>query len=212
MGHTRKILAQAGASLADVYQIEGSVVGLEDLDVEDIKGVHDLGPQIQSERLRAFITVIDSTAILQTITFGVGTADFPDCVNRVVSCAVVVDDASRLSHCSVCIKEGSTGIEYPIFVWDDGDDESSPYIWDDGGGSAPLTILRPIHQMNNAVPCIVSRAGDAGDMPNMIFRGLSTTFGAGTVRARAILQIIRPATRFPTPGEPSSHGLPIPSW
>jgi len=207
-----KILAQTGTSLADVYDIEGSIVGVDELEAHEVNVVHDLGPQIQSERLRSFIEVIDGGVVAQNITWGVALLPFPDCVNRIVTISVVSDVDSRILNCSVALKEGSSAIEYPLWVWDQTDDETSPYIWDDGSGSAVFNMMRPIHNLPGGVPCIATRGGDASDMPNLIFRGTSTGFGAGDVRARAIIQVIRPTSRVPAAGEPSSHGLPFPSW
>jgi len=46
----------------------------------------------------------------------------------------------------------------------------------------------------------------------MIFRGISNAFGAGTVEAIAMIQLAGPGQGAPTPGQPKSFGLPLPSW
>lgn len=212
MSHSRKILSQAGVSLADVYDIEGSVVGLEELDVTGIKGVHDLGPQIHSERLNVFGLTADSTALAQDTNWDVELGAFPDSINRILSITAVADVSGRVNHCVVSINDPQSNADHPIWIWDNTDDASSQMRWNDGGGVATVFALRPIQNLLGGAPTLLARTGASAAMPSLFFRGRTASFGAGTVQVQALIQVIRPDAGAPPPGAPSSHGLPIPSW
>jgi len=211
MSHSRKILSQAGVSLADVYDVEGSVVGLENLDVSDIKGVHDLGPQIHSERLQVFNLIADSTAVAQNVTWNIELGAFPDSINRLLSVFVMADTAARTAHCAISIRDPLSLIDHVIWAWQSVVDIEANLLW-----AAPTVGtqvgLRVLAGPRGDVPTLIARTGASAAMPTLFFRGLSLGFGAGTVRVRALIQIARPDEGNPAPGAPSSHGLPIPSW
>jgi len=210
VSHSRKILSQAGTSLADVYDIEGSVVGLEELDVSDIKGVHDLGPQIHSERLQSFIVEASSGSLAQTITWGITTGGIPDSINRLLAVTVIANNAARVDHCSVAIQEQSNSREIPIWVWDTNDDDEQQVEWSiDGAASSTKFHLRSLGQQPLE---LLTRLGTTLEMPQLIFRGVTATFGAGNVTVRALYHLARPNSGNPPAGEASSHGLPIPGW
>ncbi len=212
MAHTRKVLSQAGISLADIYRVEGSIVGIDALDVEDIKGVHELGATILAERLIAFDLIMDSTAVAASTAWNISLAgtSFPDSINRVLSIAVIADTAARVDFCSVQIGNPGTGVDHIIWSWDTAVDQEKNVRW---GAPAVGTqiLLQPIGNLNGS-PNLIARTGAVGRMPNLVFRGISSAFGAGTVQARALVMVIRPDRGAPTPGTPSSHGLPLPSW
>ena len=213
MSHSRKILSQAGVSLADVYDVEGSVVGLENLDVSDIKGVHDLGPQIHSERLIVFNLIADSTALAQNVDWDVELAGFPDSINRLLSISVVVDVGARVNLCSLAIREPDTLADHLIWIWDSSDDLETNVRWSNTGGTvANILALRPITNVLGGAPTMIGRTGTTQAMPSLFFRGRTLGFGAGTVQAQCLIQVMRPDVGNPAPGAPSSHGLPLPSW
>jgi len=211
VSHSRKILSQAGTSLADVYDVEGSVVGLENLDVSDIKGVHDLGPQIHSERLLVFSLLADSTAINQSTAFDIELGAFPDSINRVLSVFVLADVTGGFSFCSVAIRDSGSLVDHIIWAWDSVDDLESQVRWAEPAVGTHIA-LRPTALVAGGLPTIIARTGASRTMPSLFFRGQTLAFGAGTVRARAQIQVARPDRGAPAPGAPSSHGLPIPSW
>ena len=209
MTHSRKILSQAGTSLADVYDVEGSVVGLEELDVAEIKGVHDLGPTIHSERLRTFLLRADTTLINQSTVWNVTLGALPDSINRLLSIAVIADTAAVIDHCQVSIGDPDSGLDHVIWAWDNLVDAEITLR----EFAATVFLLRPVSQLAGGAPNLLSRTGAGGGaMPNLIFRGITLAFGAGTVRAQAMIQVCRPDRGAPSPGEPSSFGLPIPGW
>ena len=209
---SQRVLSQAGTSLADVYDVKGSVAGIDRLDVDEIKGVHDLGPQIHTERLNAFGLIISSTAIAQNINFAVVLDAPPDSINRINSISVIADTAGRINFCSVAIRDPGTGVDHPIWAWDTADDVEKSIRWA-GPSLATLTLMESLSQVAGSAPNLMARWGNTWAMPNLVFLGQSGGFGAGTVLARALIQVVRPDQEIPIPaGAPSSHGLPIPSW
>ena len=212
MSHSRKILSQAGTSLADVYDVEGSVVGLENLDVSDIKGVHDLGPQIHSERLIVFGLIANTGNVLQSANFNVELGAFPDSINRVLSVFVISDTATAMRFCTVSITDPDTDADHPIWCWSSVDDVESFVRIDVGAGVATQFAMRPLSQVAGGLPTMIGRTGATEAMPTLNFRGETLAFGGGNMVARAFIQIMRPDPGAPAPGHPSSHGLPIPSW
>jgi len=211
VSHSRKILSQAGTSLADVYDIEGSIVGLEDLDVNEIKGVHDLGPQIHSERLQTFLVLATSGAVAQSVGWNITTAGFPDSINRLLAVTVLSSVTARVSHCSVAIQDVESGREIPIWAWDETPDSEQLVQWSlDGAAVATFINLRSTAALS--IPQLLTRTGVSNAMPALIFRGLTNAFGAGNVQVRVVYQLARPNSGNPPAGEPSSHGLPIPGW
>jgi len=211
MTHSRKILSQAGVSLADIYDIEGSVVGLEQLDVGEVKAVHELGATIHSERLMSFLVLATSGAVAQNASWGVQTSGLPDSVNRLLGVGVMCDNAARIENVSIAIGDQDSGREMPIWVWDTNDDRVQRFIWSqDGAGAAQVDHLSVLV---THLPQLLTRLGVRLRMPSLLFRGLATGFGAGTVETQVVYHLARPnPTLAPAPGEPSSHGLPIPSW
>jgi hypothetical protein len=211
MSHSRKILAQAGFSLADVYDIVGSVIGLEELDVTEVKAVHELGGQIHSERLQSFILQQTTGALAQNVVWDLSQNAFPDSVNRLLGLIVVSNVAARVRLAQVSVSDNDTGREIPVYVFDNLDDDELSIRWsNDGAAAATHFFLRPTAGIY--VPNLLTRLGTTKAMPNITFRGTTDAFGAGTVTTTLIMHIARPNTAVPGAGEPSSHGLPIPSW
>jgi len=210
MSHSRKILSQAGVSLADVYDIEGSVVGLENLDVGDIQGVHELGGQIHSERLQAFLIRMTTGAILQSTAFDITAGGIPDSINRVLNVFVFSDVAARLHFAQVGILGQGAAGEIPMWSWDSTSDAEYDVRLTIGGAAAGAELAA--RSPNPFVPQLLMRLGPNKLMPDLSFRGQTLAFGAGTVTVQALVLIARPNEGNPPPGSPSSHGLPIPSW
>jgi len=208
-----KILSQSGISLADTYDVEGSIAGVENLESRDVHLFDEMGARVFSERLHRFLVRMSPGAINQNTNFAAQAGGFPDSTNRILSVAVIVvlAEATRLETAQISLRESADDFrELPIMVWDINDDPEVRIRWDDdGAGVASFVQLRPSTQM---VPNLVTRFGTAGAMPTIEFRGISGGFGAGTVTPIAIIDLLRPDTGNPAPGEPSSHGLPMPSW
>jgi len=209
-----KILSQAGKSLADVYDIEGSIAGVEDLLSKDVHLVHEMGGQIFSERLESLLITLSSTAILQSTTFDIQSAAPPDSINRIAGAIMYADAAAEVSFAQLSITDTSsaTPAELPIMAWDAAvDAEVSIRTRLDGAAIGTLQWLRPV-QPPLALPALMTRMGAASSMPVISFRGQTLAFGAGTSTTLAVILLVRPDPLTTVPGGPMSHGLPIPSW
>lgn len=213
MAHRRKVLSQAGNSLADIYDVEGSVVGIEALDVEDIKGVHELGATIFAERLHANLNMIDSTSILQSVNWAVELVGFrPDVPQRLLGVSVISNTAARVTRACVTLSDQATNREIVLWAWDIANDLETTIRWaDDTDTIGTFFLLNPLGY-TAVFPTMLIRLGVGALMPSIFFRGSSAAFGAGNVRVRAILHFARPMPPLVAAGDPSSHGLPLPSW
>jgi hypothetical protein len=208
-----KILAQAGISLADSYDVEGSIVGVEDLNAGDVSLIHEMGGTIMAERLQSFILRITPTAPAQNTNFSATSGELPDCANRILGAVVTIPraNATDIQNCSLSIQNGSIDRQIPFWTFDVGLDVEARIRFDvDGAGIADITQLRPVGGIQ--LPTLVTRLGLGERMPNIRFNGSTTGFGAGTVAINAWVHICRPNPEVPTPGHPSSHGLPLPGW
>jgi len=203
-----KILAQAGVSLADIYDIEGSIVGVEQLMAREVSTVHEMGGTIFSERLSGEIRRLDSTGLDQDQTWDVEDTTIPVGVSRVLGASVVSLNAARLVNCTLSIREPNVGREIPIFVWDTNEGFVSARFQDNGGTVANHHFLE--NAINIAtLPNMVIGTGQPMAVPNLIFRGLTSSFGAGTVQTIALVYL--GFTEVTGEGI-SSIGLAIPGW
>lgn len=204
-----KILSQSGAGLADIYDVEGSVAGIEQLESKEVTLVHEMGAEIFSERLRTFMAVLDSTAILQSVAFNITLPQVTTAINRVLGITVMMDVAGRIDFCSLAIQDVITEEEMPIWSWDLAIDLERQVRWSNAG-AAVLTFIQAVPITPAMLPYLLTETGEARRNPAFIFRGISSAFGAGNARARCLITQARagPATT----GPPSSRGLPCPSW
>ena len=202
-----KILSQSGDSLADIYDVEGSIAGIEHLETHDLPIVHELGATVFAERFSAFVFVQNSGNVAQNTAINLVASGGLDGINRVLGVSVITDDASRLANMALMVRaEEADDREFPIWVWDGAnnlpirmDDQSSGVTaFEILTGSAPHTML----------PSFVG-----GDVRSPQFarsfalRGITTGFGAGTVFVHGIYYLARARQ-----AGLSSRGLPMPSW
>jgi len=205
-----KVLGQSGVSLADSYDVEGSIAGVDELLTKDVNLVHEMGATMQSERLQSFIVLGTSGALNQSTAWAVAIGGFPDSINRILAITVIATESARVTAASVAIEDVPGTREIPIWTWDITNDLEVVCRWDLGAGVLQDTQLRPAGGVQ--LPSLVMRLGVSKDMPVLIFRGTTEAFGAGTVTVDAVALIARPNTGNPAAGEPSGHGLPLPSW
>lgn len=208
-----KVLAQTGISLADVYDVEGSIAGTDELLSKEVSLVHEMGGQIFSERLESFLIDLNSTAIAQGAGFDIEAAAFPDSVNRVLGAVMIADTAARTSHCQISMHTPEAGLnaDLPIVIWDSAiDAERTIRVRLPGGVVSNLVALIPAAGLG--LPNLMTRTGAPNTMGSLFFRGASSAFGAGTVTIRALVMLCRANPGNPVPGHPSSHGLPLPGW
>lgn len=205
-----KILSQAGDSLADSYDVAGSIAGVDDLITQDVQLLHEMGGTIFSERLTSQVLTIASGAIAQNSEFSGAFEDAADSPTRILGIQVLTSAAGRVQLASVSILRADGGQEQPIFVFDSTDDEEGLVVCSiDGASSATYGHLSP---RLASTPILMTRMGDSNSMPGLKLRGLTEGFGGGTVQITALVLIARAGPAVPVPGTPESHGLPVPSW
>ena len=201
-----KILTKSGDSLADLYEVEGSIAGIEELETRELPIVHELGHTVFSERLGGIVRRANSGSIAQNVSFDVILATgFPG-IWRIVSVVVMTTDVARVTRAQVSIGNADDGREVPIFVWDTTLGTSAPVrIVENGGVVGDLDFLFPLGSLQ--VPSLGVGPGQRDQMEQLVLRGLTAGFGAGTVNIIALIYVA-----FTHAGGLSSRGLPIPSW
>jgi len=207
-----KILAQAGSSLADVYDVEGSIIGIEQLVTQEVQLVHELGGQIHSERLTSFVSRINANEAQSSSWGATSVITLPDSVARILAVTVLIETTGTVLTAGVSIFGPGVSGEIPIWSWDSAiDAESAVRMSVEGGSFGSHIMLRPAPSQA-LQQTIVCRMGVNRTMPQIRFGGTTAAFGGGTVDIDAFIYFARPELPNPAPGEPSSHGLPIPSW
>jgi len=201
-----KILSQAGMSLADVYDVVGSVAGIDQLESREVSLVHEMGGTLVSERMSSFIRRTATNNILQSVTWDITVGDLPDGMSRILSVAVFCNVTARISHAQISVREPVGGREVPCWAWDSAiDDEITIRLQDNDGAVADFFLLRPDVMLN--LPGMLFGGGQRQQVPDFAFRGETAAFGAGNVTTVALVQLA-----FTHTGEISSFGLPVPSW
>jgi len=207
-----KVLSQSGISLADTYAVEGSIAGVEELLTKDVHLSHEMGGTIFSERLETNVTRLNPGAIAQNVTWAV-TLVPPDSPNRILGVCMIIDTTARVTHASLAIGAVTGVRECPIWSWDIANDaEQAITISIDGATVGVEILMLPGFSL---LPQMLTRSNgvlEGNLMGNLIYRGLTAGFGAGTVLPLMFCLLARANQAIPDPGQPSSHGLPIPSW
>lgn len=214
-----KILAQTGASLADVYDVKGSVVSVEQLASREVFLTHDMGATIFSERFTNSLRHSTSGAIAQDISWAVNLGEPPTTPYRLTAIQVRIDTAARVLLASIAIRNPDNDRECPIWSWSSATDSETLIRFSVDGAAAGAVIFLQPSPANVLLPQLIAGSAQPAaisDPPSplvlasseLIFRGTSAGFGAGTVTCNVVMHI-----SFPTGlGGINSHGLPIPSW
>lgn len=202
-----KILSKSGDSLADIYDVKGSIAGIENLEPRDLPIVHEMGGTVFSERFSTQILKIESGDQLQSDDWGTLLTGLPNTVFRIMGVRVLVDETARVTLASLALRDPANARESPFWSWDNVlDDEENIRFSIDGAATAVEIFLRP-----NAANVQIPHTGTGSEQPQntggIIFRGTTPAFGAGNVEAIAFVSIA-----FAEIGGVSSRGLPIPSW
>ena len=204
-----KVLAQAGFSLADVYDVQGSIAGVDQLVTEEVHLVHEMGGTIFSERLGGAIIRATTGALNQSTTWDVITTGLPAGIWRVEGVYVQSDTAGRSDRAQVSLRDINAGREFPLFVWDATNDfQSDIRIIENGaavGNDAALIQTSPVPNLPSLGIASGQRTQRVGE--EIAFRGQTTAFGAGTITHTALIYIAFMRLRGV-----SSIGLPIPGW
>jgi len=199
-----KILAQAGISLSDVYDVQGSVVGVEELLSREVSLTHDMGQTLQSERLSADVRRAESTAVAQDLPFSAGLLSLPRIPCRILAIIVVTSVTSRILNCAVSVSDAGDSQEIPIWAWD-GTNERTLRFVDDGSESNLITLVGD--PTFSRLPSFTFGRDQPQSVESIVVRGTSSGFGAGTVQVTLLAYIA-----FADIAGISSYGLPIPSW
>lgn len=201
-----KIQAKSGDSLADVYDVVGSIAGVEELLSKDVNLVHEMGRTIFSERLSGTIFRLVTADLAQNVGWDIPLTPAPNVPARLLNIQVLADVAGRVTDAQVSLTgaQGSNDIDMPFFIWDTNDLERSIRF------VRVQTVFNMIALIPAAVPQVPSLLIGA-EQPNNVgaisFRGTTSGFGAGTVTLEAIVYL-----GFPIQRGVSSRGLPLPGW
>jgi len=202
-----KVLSRAGVSLADTYDVEGSIAGIEQLESREVTLVHEMGSTIFSERYSGNIRNLSGGAVNQSTVWAKTIEDLPGFAFRVFGISVFVSAVDRITMASVAVRNPVSGREMPIWAWDVAVDvETRIQYSNDGAGASTTQFLTP-RVLNTNLPHMMSGNKQPQHISSLVFRGVSSGFGAGTVTAIARIHI-----GFGQIGGISSKGLPIPSW
>jgi len=205
-----KILSQAGDSLADVYDVEGSIAGIDQLETRELPIVHEMGQTVFSERFSGEIARLPSGDIAQTTAFDVILTSPPVGIYRVLGSIVLIDATARLSLVQLSVRDPGTGREMPFFIWDaDNGIESQMRTVENGGAAATINVCRTLVPMNAPLTIGIAEGQPRRVGEEIVMRGFTETFGAGTVEAIGLIYL---ASTEITQGALSSRGLPVPSW
>ncbi len=199
-----KILSKSGESLADVYDVKGSIAGIENLESDEVHLVHEMGSTILSERLGGSIISITPGAIAQSTNFDIGVSLGPSPM-RLLGMSIMVEEAARMTRIIATIRDVPPTInEVPVFLWTAGDLESSQEVVLNGTLTAVFVMGSALP---NATPSLLIGTDSRDPVPVINVRGRTSAFGAGTVTTH-----INIYTAAPVLGGVSSRGLPLPSW
>jgi len=205
----QKVLGNAGKSLADIYDVDGSIVEIEELDSAQVKVVHELGGPIFAERIEGHILTASTAAIDQSLNFAAtisGLAKVP--MMRVLGVMVSVDTTARIANCAVSLRgqaqAGALAQEIPIWVWDGTNTDAVRHFIDDV--LADALVLRPEAVYSNQ-PNIMIGFPQPVRVNSIACRGSTSAFGAGDVTITLMAYLA-----FPAAPALEGGGLPIPSW
>lgn len=209
MPHRGRILGDSGKSLADVYDVDGSVVPIENINGEDIHLVHEMGGTIMSERLAGEHFRLGTGPHLQNVTFNAtmaGTDLAP--LSRILAIQVMAlqIQAGRTDRLAVMLQDAVSGREIPLWIWDATTDPEVELNWSDSGAAVAANIsFQPVSHI--FVPSMLVGAGHQQPLHNIILRGVTGAFGAGNITYFLMVHML-----FPHLKGISSLGLPVPSW
>jgi len=195
-----KIQSQAGQSLADVYDVVGSVAGIEELIPKEVTLTHDMASTIFSERMSSLIIGNSTGAIAQTLPIDTAILNLPNTPFRIHGITLMnaaTNTVARIANMVVVLTDPG-GNDIIIWMWD-GTVEIQRLEAD------VKEILMP--EPGFDLPNLGMGGGQPSTVPQMFMRGDTITFGAGTVNIEARVHI-----SFSQLEGVSSVGLPIPSW
>ena len=206
-----KILSRAGTSLADQYDIEGSIAGLEQLESGEVHVVHDMAETLVGERISTNIRRVATAATIQNTNIVAFFTDLPPSPWRLMNAIVEVDTVSRLTHLNLSMRDsaglasGGNARESPFWVWDGANEDVVQFVED--GTLANRNVLRPFPEYTR-LPLLAVGNDQPERVPDIAIRGLTSGFGAGNVTVTLTIYLALMVVESGV----SSHGLGVPSW
>ena len=205
-----KIQTKSGSSIADTYDVVGSIAGVQELDQDSVKVVHEMGATIASERMGVSVLRVDTGVILQSVVFGASIfgVQLPPTVFKLVNLIVFADVAGRLTNVAVVARDPNAAViqEVPIWTWDGGA-TNTVRMSDEGAATAEVEVLIPTAGIS-AVPLFMSGRAQPNEFSELIVRGTTSAFGGGDVTIAMLAVFAHPDHALIG----GSVGLPIPSW
>jgi len=110
-----KVLSKSGDSLADVYDVEGSIAGIERLQSEEVHLTHDMGQTLFSERLASRMLELSSGVLSQSTVFNVNFSI--GITSRLLAIQVLSTNSGRLVKCSVAITSPPAVDNMDVPIW-----------------------------------------------------------------------------------------------
>ena len=202
-----KILAQSGTSLADVYDIEGSIVGVEELNAAEVQTVHEMGHTLWAERFGTNIARFATGDLAASVEWNILIDTLPTTPFRIYGVSVFADVSARANTVTVLARDPISDREFPIWNWDLDTDIFVDMRIADQAAVGVLQELVPTRDQQVRTPITLTGVDQPQRVPNVSFRGLTTAFGAGTVEHTLLIYF-----GFAQIGGISSHGLPLPGW
>ena len=208
-----KILSQGGRSLADMYDIEGSIAGIEQLESREVTLVHEMGATLFSERMRN--TFRRSTVLAsQNLAFIIPITNFPPGISRILGVQVLADDATRVDRCQVSINDpvSSGGQDVPIWASKSvtlgvGVEFQTQNIANAGVTTTTDLLVPEVGTVQLPTFVLGDDQGVGFNMRNVTLRGFTEGFGAGTVLVTLLLHFA-----FTFTSGVSAYGANVPSW
>ena len=201
-----KILSQGGRSLADMYDVEGSIAGIDSIETRELPLVHEMGATLFSERFRTTFRRVTTGALNQNATSNLAITNMPEGISRILGVQVWADAAARIASCAVAVNDpiAGGGQDFPIWVFDIGN--STLINVEDLGAVAARDLLTPVIGLQ--IPTFLT-TGTQGPLPmsEIDVRTTTTGFGAGTVTLFALIHFA-----FTYTGGVSAFGARVPSW
>ena len=198
-----KILSQAGISLADMYDVEGSIAGIDDLETRELGIVHEVGATVFSERFRTTFRRFVSAATAQNQNINNLFSNMPEGVSRILGVQVFADDGTRIANCSVSLRNPVSLQDIPIWIFDVGNIDPVRFL--DNNIDTTIDLLHPV--VGASLPNFVTLGQAEDEMQQIDIRADTTGFGAGTVVLTALITL-----GFTFTGGVSAFGARVPSW
>lgn len=203
-----KILSRSGDSLADIYDVEGSIAGIDQLETRELPIVHEMGGTVFSERFTTRVFRITSGALAQNLAYAVELITLPETPARLLGIQVFVDSTARTTRVAVLATDPTLGQDFPLWVWNAAAADTAVVTFEDASTHANRSLLIPWLGINVYPAFVGGRDQQDSMVSSVTLSGLTSGFGAGTVTATALLYLAFPRGDINISG----RGLPIPSW